>query len=196
MTLLDYWSSIADHEGALERRRPVEDADAATAAQVFYAHAPRVYNLACRMLGNETDAEDVTQEVLLRVLRKLNSFRGEGRLTTWLHRVTVNASLEHRRKSLRRREHETDIPLAEQIYAPSEAHTCPDQRLLDDERRELIEQAIARLPEIYREVYVLADLEELSNAEISATLQLSVAAVKSRLRRARLMMREALAGHI
>jgi RNA polymerase sigma-70 factor (ECF subfamily) len=194
MTLLDYWSSVADNEVCLERSCSVEDESAARAERVFYAHAPRVYNLARRMLGNEADAEDVTQEVLLRVLHKLDSFRGEGRLTTWLHRVTVNASLEHRRKSLRRREHEMDVPLAEQIHETSEANACPAQRLLDGEMREMIEQAIARLPELYREVYVLADIEELSNAEIGEILHLGVAAVKSRLRRARLMMREALGG--
>jgi RNA polymerase sigma-70 factor (ECF subfamily) len=196
MTLLDYWSSIADNEAYLEQSCSVEDESAARAKKVFYTHTPRIYNLARRILGNEADAEDVTQEVWLRVLHKLDGFRGECRLTTWLHRVTVNASLEHRRKSLRRREHELDVPLAEQIHEPSEANACPAQRLLDDEMHQLIEQAIARLPELYREVYVLADIEELSNAEIGAILHLSVPAVKSRLHRARLMMHDALAGHV
>src|SRR5438105_7371652 len=69
-----------------------------TAEQVFREYAPRVYHLARRMLGNDADAEDVTQDVLLQVVRKLDTFRGEANLTTWLHRVTVNAALEHRRK--------------------------------------------------------------------------------------------------
>src|ERR1700688_490334 len=65
---------------------------------LFQDYAPRVYNLARRMLGNEADAEDVTQDVLLQVLRKLDTFRGQSAFPTWLHRVTVNAALAHRRK--------------------------------------------------------------------------------------------------
>src|SRR6266481_6123712 len=71
---------------------------ALTPDQVFRDYAPRVYNLARRMLGNDADAEDVTQDVLLQVVRKLDSFRGESAFPTWLHRVTVNAALAHRRK--------------------------------------------------------------------------------------------------
>jgi RNA polymerase sigma-70 factor (ECF subfamily) len=196
MTLLDYWSSIADRDASVEGLCSTEEsASAATAEDVFYAHAPLVFNVARRVLGNEADAEDVTQEVLLRVLHKLNSFRGEGRLASWLHRVTVNAALLHRRQSLRRREREMDIPLATRICEAPRAGSSPAQHLLDNEMRELIERAIARLPKIYREVYVLADIEELSNAAIGGILHLRVPAVKSRLHRARVMMREALTGH-
>src|SRR5450432_2758147 len=74
--------------------------------QVFRDYAPRVYNLARRMLGNDADAEDVTQDVLVQVLRKAGSFRGEASFPTWLHKVTVNAALAHRRKRARRQEHE------------------------------------------------------------------------------------------
>src|ERR1700745_762146 len=75
--------------------------------EVFRDHAPRVYNLARRMLGNDADAEDVTQDVLLQVLRKLNTFRGEAAFPTWLHRVTVNAALAHRRKRASRQAHQS-----------------------------------------------------------------------------------------
>src|SRR6266852_7000160 len=71
---------------------------ALTPERVFKDYAPRVYNLARRMLGNDADAEDVTQDVLLQVVRKLDTFRGESSLATWLHRITVNAALAHRRK--------------------------------------------------------------------------------------------------
>src|SRR5262245_43489470 len=77
-----------------------------TAEQVFREHAPRVYHLARRMLGNDADAEDVTQDVLLQVVRKLHTFRGDAELTTWLHRVTVNAALSHRAKRAKRDERE------------------------------------------------------------------------------------------
>jgi RNA polymerase sigma-70 factor (ECF subfamily) len=172
-----------------------------TPEQVFTDYAPRVYNLARRMLGNDADAEDVTQDVLLQVVRKLNTFRGESDFSTWLHRVTVNAALAHRGKRARREEHEVRDPL-ENFLQDGHHHASakpwsvpPDQRALDQETHRLIEEAIARLPEIYRDVYVLADVEGLGNPEIADLLGLSVAAVKSRLHRARLLMRNALARH-
>src|ERR1700685_4385566 len=82
-----------------------------TAEQVFRDHAPRVYNLARRMLGNDADAEDVTQDVLLQVVRKLDTCRGDANFTTWLHRVTVNAALAHRRKRATREHREVRDPL-------------------------------------------------------------------------------------
>jgi RNA polymerase sigma-70 factor (ECF subfamily) len=168
---------------------------------VFREHGPKVYNLARRMLGNDADAEDVTQDVLLQVLRKGNTFRGEAKFPTWLHRVTVNAALAHRRKRARRQEHEHPDPLGRFEEDGHHAHpvrpwsVAPDDALQDRETTRLIEESIARLPEAYRDVYVLADVENLPNAEIADILGLGVAAVKSRLHRARLMMRNALAPH-
>src|SRR2546430_11501175 len=78
-----------------------------TADRVFRDYAPRVYNLARRMLGNDADAEDVTQDVLLQVVRKLDTFRGESQIATWLHRVTVNAALAHRQKRANRQKRES-----------------------------------------------------------------------------------------
>src|SRR5262245_15592981 len=82
-----------------------------TAEQIFREHAPRIHSLAWRMLGNDADAEDVTAEVLVQVVRKLDTFRGESALTTWLHRVTVNAALALRRKRAARREQQTAEPV-------------------------------------------------------------------------------------
>jgi RNA polymerase sigma-70 factor (ECF subfamily) len=172
-----------------------------TVEQVFRDHAPRIYHLARRLLGNDADAEDVTQEVLLRLLSKLDTFRGESAFPTWLHRVTVNAALGHRRKRAARAEHEVHDPLDTLFengkHAAPVRHWSvrPEQETLDKETHELIEKAIAELPEIYRDVYVLADVEGLPNAEIGEMLHLSVPAVKSRLHRARLLMRSALAPH-
>jgi len=174
-----------------------------TAEMVFREHAGRVFSLARRMLGNDTDAEDVTQDVLVQVLRKLDTFRGEAALTTWLHRVTANAAFALRRRRAARRE----CPLgATPEYSPEDTldtgvaptgtrrgGLAPDEQALAHELRQLIESAIKGLPWLYRDVYVLADVDGLSNAEIGATLSLSLPAVKGRLRRARLMMRDALA---
>lgn len=172
-----------------------------TPERVFRDYAPRVYNLARRMLGNDADAEDVTQEVLLQVVRKLDTFRGEAAFPTWLHRVTVNAALALRKKRTRRDEGRVYEPL-EQFTDDGHHHgfvrpwpKLPESPVLDAEQHQLIERAIAHLPEMYRDVLVLADIEQLPNAAIADLLGLSVAAIKSRLHRARLMMREALTQH-
>lgn len=172
-----------------------------TPERVFRDHAPRIYNLARRMLGNDADAEDVTQDVLLQVVRKLDTFRGDAQLTTWLHRVTVNAALAARQKRATRQRHEAGEPDDEALAAAAPAgavkrwNVPPDEPVLAAEQHELIEAAINALPEVYRDVYVLADVQELDNAEIGELLGLSVPAVKSRLHRARMRMRDLLAPH-
>jgi RNA polymerase sigma-70 factor (ECF subfamily) len=168
---------------------------------VFREYAPRIYNLARRMLGNDADAEDVTQDVLLQVVRKLDTFRGESQLGTWLHRVTVNAALAHRAKRATRQKHESgeppdDLPAASSPTGPMKRwNVPPDEPVLAAEQAKLIEEAIQRLPPVFRDVYVLADVEGLPNSEIAEILGMSVPAVKSRLHRARLRMRDALAPH-
>jgi RNA polymerase sigma-70 factor (ECF subfamily) len=170
-----------------------------TPEKIFDEFAPRVYNLARRLLGNAADAEDVTQDVFLQVIRKLPTFRGEAAFSTWLYRVTVNAALAYRRKRALREGASLPEPLED--FHEDGNHRAPVRRwmsrpnhqALDREAHQLIEEAIAGLPEIYRDVYVLADVEERPNAEVAEMLGLSVAAVKSRLHRARLPMRKALA---
>jgi RNA polymerase sigma-70 factor (ECF subfamily) len=169
--------------------------------QICREHAARIYNLARRMLDNDADAEDITQEVLLQVVRKLDGFRRDSDITTWLHRIVVNSALAHRRRCARRPERQLpDVPeyildRGARARALRPAAPAPDRQALDRETRRLIEDAIATLPQAYREVYVLADIEGLPNAEVCAALGLGLAAVKSRLHRARLMLREALAPH-
>lgn len=172
-----------------------------TPETVFHDYAPRVYTLARRMLGNDADAEDVTQDVLMQVVRKLDTFRGESQFPTWLHRVTVNTALAHRAKRARRQEREVheppDAASGDGHHAPTARpwNVGPDQLAINRETQELLEQAIADMPEMYRDVYVLADVEGLSNPEIGALLGLSLPAVKSRLHRGRLLLRSALAPH-
>jgi RNA polymerase sigma-70 factor, ECF subfamily len=176
--------------------------DGPPAEQIFREHAPRIYYLALRMLGNDTDAEDVTAEVLVQVVCKLDTFRGEAALTTWLHRVTVNAALALRRKRAARRECETTRPgeaVLDGVESPTPrrpASLDPVQQAMGCELAGLIRAATERLPPQYREVFVLADVEGLPNATVSQRLGLSLPAVKSRLHRARLMMRHALAPYL
>jgi RNA polymerase sigma-70 factor (ECF subfamily) len=164
-------------------------------------YGPRIYGLARHMLGNSADAEDVTQEVLLQLLQKLPSFRGESTFRTWLHRVVVNAVLAFRRKRAVRREHMSRAPVEElepEGVEPATRHhwtAGPEDVLISRETNRLIEDAIRNLPETYRDVYILADVEGLANAEIADLLRLTVPAVKTRLFRARSLMRKALAPH-
>jgi RNA polymerase sigma-70 factor, ECF subfamily len=168
---------------------------------VFREYAPRIYNLARRMLGNDADAEDVTQDVLLQVVRKLDTFRGDAQISTWLHRVTVNAALAHRQKRATRQRREAGEATEEvlETAAPETAvkrwNVSPEDPVLAAEQTEVIEKAINQLPEPFRDVYLLADVEGLPNAEIGEMLGLSVPAVKSRLHRARMRMRDLLAPH-
>src|SRR5688572_7177663 len=158
---------------------------------VFREYAPRIYHIARRMLGNDADAEDVTQDVLVQVIRKLDTFRGDAQLSTWLHRVTVNAALAHRQKRTNRQKRETTEadPDTMEWAAPGGPvkrwNVTPDESVLEAEQTEVIEKAIGTLPEPFRDVYVLADVEGLPNAEIADLLGMSVPAVKSRLHRAR-----------
>jgi RNA polymerase sigma-70 factor (ECF subfamily) len=166
--------------------------------RILGEYAPRVYSVARRMLNNDADAEDVTQDVLLQMLRKAHTFRGEAAFPTWLHRVTVNAALAYRQRRAHHDEHRAPAELAEseEVVMPAPGRRWvapPEQQMMDRELQRLIEEAIGALPEPYRDVYVLADVEGLSNAEIGSLLGLGVPAVKSRLHRARLMMRETLA---
>lgn len=178
-----------------------------TPESVFRAYGPRIFYLAKRMIGNDADAEDVTSEVLMQVVRKLHTFRGDSSLSTWLHKITVNAALALREKRANRAKRETatgdDVILENHTVESSnrvrldrpQAHQTPDDIVLADEQRQLIEEAIAKLPTPFRDVYVLADIEGLPNQEIAEILDLSLAAVKSRLHRARLKMRDLLEPH-
>jgi RNA polymerase sigma-70 factor (ECF subfamily) len=153
------------------------------------------------MLSNDADVEDVMQEVLVQVVRKLDTFRGEADLTTWLHRITVNAALAYRRKQATRRAREVGTSLRDMEDrgrpAPfaSPRQPGPDQPLLGRELRESIEEALRKLPDVYRELVVLSDIEGMPDAKIANLLGLSVSAVKGRLHRARRLLRDALSPH-
>lgn len=173
-----------------------------TPEQIFHDCAPWIYTLARRLLGNEADAEDVTQQVFVQLMGKLSTYRGEAAFATWLHRVTINTALAFRRQRALQKKHQVAYDPLEDFQQDG-SHRVPVRRwmaspeklAIEQETHDLIEAAISQLPETYRDVYVLADVEQLSNQHIAEMLGLSVAAVKSRLHRARLMMRHALAPH-
>ena len=156
----------------------------------------RVFRLACR-LTSDTDAPDVLQETFLQVYRHLASFRGESRFGTWLYRIAMNAALMHRRATSRRPVEPLD-PFLPRFDAQGKHTATPAElqvvskvdELLD--RQVLAEKArdvIARLPDVYREAFVLRDLEDMSTADVAQALGVEPETVRQRVHRARLMLR-------
>jgi RNA polymerase sigma factor (sigma-70 family) len=157
----------------------------------------RVYRLACRLTADDADAKDVLQETFLAVYRGLAAFRGESRFSTWLYRIATNAALMLRRARARRPTESLEVFLprfdADGLHAAEPADLRAAARadeLLD--RKRLAEKARAgldRLPDIYRDAFVLRDLEEMTTGEVAEVLGLDAAAVRQRVHRARLMLR-------
>lgn len=172
--------------------------DAAAYERWVRASAPRVLRVVRRLMRNEQDAQDVTQDAFLSAFRHLASFDGSARLSTWLHRIAVNAALMKLRSQRRRPEESLDDRLprfgadGEHAHAPSAWAARADGALANAELRKAVRSAIDELPDLYRDVLLLRDIEELSTEEAAVALGISVAALKTRLHRARLALRERL----
>jgi RNA polymerase sigma-70 factor (ECF subfamily) len=160
-------------------------------------HQHRAYGLARRLVGSDSDAQDVLQEAFLSVHRKLAGFRGDSRFSTWLYRIVTNAALMHLRGRARRPLEPLDsfLPrfdgngrhLGEPAEIEAAAHAA--ERLDRQALAEKAQAGLARLPEIYRTAFVLRDLEELPTAEVAELLGVGADAVRQRVHRARLMLR-------
>ena len=156
----------------------------------------RVYSTAFSILRNEADAEDVAQEAVLKAFKNIRQFRGEARFSTWLTQITINEA------RMRRRKEHTDVmqPIVDQQdeegnYTPrdfADWREIPSEILERHEVREKLAEALASLGQKYREVFVLRDMQHLSIEETAKALQISTASVKTRLLRARLMLRDLL----
>lgn len=163
--------------------------------QLVRRHERRVFRVTLAILGNTEDAEEAMQDTFLKAFRHLDQFRREARFTTWLTRIAVNAAIE------KRKARKNFVPLGESEYAEEQFppkhyepwKSNPEQVFGKQEIHRLVEEAIQALPEIYRTAFVLRDVEGLRAEEAAEALGLTVPAVKSRLLRARLMMRERLA---
>ena len=155
--------------------------DHAAFERLYRGHVGRVYALCVRMV-DEASAEDLTQEVFIRAWRKLDTFKGQAQFGTWLHRLAVNHVLS-RRETQRKREarHVAGEGLLRRVMAPTRRSSG---HALD------IENAIQRLPDRARDVFVLYDVEGYSHDEVADTLGVSVGTSKSQLHRARMLMRK------
>lgn len=153
----------------------------------------RVYYTAYAILRTEADAEEVSQEAILKGFRGLRTFRGEAKFSSWLLSIVAN---EARMRLRQRREVSLELlksPENDDEYTPIELadwREIPIEAAAQKELAERLEEAMAALPEIYREVLILRDIDGLNIAETSAALEISVPAVKTRLLRARLMVRD------
>jgi len=160
-------------------------------------YSPRLYNLALRILRHPQDAEDALQETFITALGKLDQFDGRASFFTWIYRIAVNTSLMALRK--RRSRHRKEEPLMWPGFDEIQSRELidwtadPGRTLLTTEMRQIMDEAIEKLPAKYRMVFVLRDLEELTTEETAKTLGVTTANVKIRLMRARLFLREALA---
>jgi RNA polymerase sigma-70 factor, ECF subfamily len=156
-----------------------------------------VYVMALSYMKNEADAEDVTQEAIVRAFRKLSSFRAESKFSTWLISITINEARTRLRRQVLVRMESLDQLLGEdKSLSPAllrDWREIPSEAIERNEVRKLIQQAVDELPDIYREVFLLRDVEELSINEAAEALKISTPSVKVRLHRARLMLQKQLA---
>jgi RNA polymerase sigma-70 factor (ECF subfamily) len=156
--------------------------------EIYQRHHRRVYSICLRMLQNATEAEDLTQDVFIQLYRKIGSFRGDSAFTTWLHRLTVNQVLMHFRKrnvKFEKTTEEGETPV--QIVGGTE-----NPRKMPVVDKIAIENAIAQLPNGYRNVFVLHDVEGYEHEEVAKILGCSVGTSKSQLHKARLKLRKLL----
>ncbi len=201
---------MADEDTTVRATEPgnVPDDDSALISQVLTGNLNafeelvrkydrRIYRVTLAITQNKEDAEDAMQDAFLKALEHLEQFTGSAKFSTWLTRIAVNEALQRLRKRGRFDSLEEPIEVGDSLVPQQieDWRPSPEQDYAREELRDLLERAIASLPAIYRTVFVLRDVENMSNEDTAAALDLSVAAVKSRLLRARLMMRDRLARH-
>ena len=163
--------------------------------ELISRYSNKVFSLASRLTRNQEDAEEVLQDVFVTVHRKIAGFEGKSSFSSWLYRVTVNAAF----MKLRKRKQDQTVPLEELVQqvhvvaalkSPESAYV--DSLSIRNEMLEALETAIRKLPDDYRPVFILRDVDGLTSREVSRILDLTVPAVKSRLHRSRLMLRRRL----
>jgi len=188
--------SNSDDQALVER---LQAGDQVAYAELVEQHAGQIYRLALRLMGNEADAEDVLQETFLSAFKAIDRFEGRSSLSTWLYRIANNAALMR----LRRKEPD-QVSIDEPIERDNgdlmprqffDFCCLPEEDLMRDEAREVMQRAIEDLSPTLRSVFVMRDIQGLSTQETAEALELSVSAVKSRLMRARLKLREQLSAY-
>ena len=196
-----------DSAAALDKERllvqRIKEGDGGALDELIQQYGGKIYYLALQYTKNRQDAEEVLQDVFLKVFRKISTFRAAARLSPWLYKIAVNTSLMKLREQRKHRTRRTislddtiptetggQTPLAAELQDPS---ANAQEMLLQREVQEMVRRAIDRLPSIYRTVVQLRDIDGFSLEEISDVLHISIPAVKSRLHRARLTIHKSIA---
>jgi len=175
--------------------REAQQGDTRAFDELVVRYREKVYRLSYKILRNEDDAAEALQDAFTSAFRGLKNFKSESTFSTWLYRVATNASLMKYRK---RRDDHVSLEQSQSPQRDAEPLSIPDwsqqplEELLDAETKEVMEEGLRRLPEDLRTVFILRDEEGYSNAEVAQMLDLTVAAVKSRLHRARISLRDRL----
>src|SRR3954447_14750166 len=159
-------------------------------AELMDAYEQPIYNMVYRLLGNQTDACDVVQEVFLKIFRSVGSFREQSSLRTWIYRIAINEAHNHRRWFARhcRREVPLEIERSEHdcpVELAQDPGRSPYEQALDSETRLPVERALTRVNPLFRTAVVLRDIQNMSYEEVAALLQISLGTVKSRILRGR-----------
>ena len=167
--------------------------DGAAVAELATAYAPRIYQLAFRYVRNHEDAEEITQDVLLKVYRTIRAFRGDAALSSWIYRITFNAAMSRLRHGRPRASAEQGgAPCANTSAEPADWSMLGDEHVFRLQLRRRLMAAVRQLPAIYRTPVVLRDVHGMSTEEASARLQVKTQTLKSRLHRGRTILREQL----
>lgn len=200
MTQSDCSVGEADDQAALVAA--LQAGEDAAFEKLVRTHSGRLLAVARRMLKNEDDAQDAIQEAFVSVFRAIHGFQGDARLSTWLHRIVVNACLMKLRSRGRRPETSIEDLLPKYLadghhsQTPGPWNETAERALERDELRTLVQDQIGKLPETYRTVLLLRDIEELDTEETARMLGVSTNAVKIRLHRARQALRGLLDPHL
>lgn len=186
-------AGVFDESGLLAKAR---EGDLAAFSELVSRYSRKIYRLAKHITQNDTDAEDVLQETFLKAFEHLRDFHGQSKFYTWIVRIAVNESL----MKLRKRKSDRTVPLDEPLDTGEDTvireiavwDEDPEQQYSREEMARILDEAVQTLKPAFRTVFVLRDIEELSTEETAEALGISVPAVKSRLLRARLQLREKL----
>ena len=184
-------ATIARFESDLDLVKRAQIGDADAFASLFHAHKAKVYSVCLRMTNNTAEAEDLTQDAFLQVFRKLATFRGDSALSTWLYRIAVNTVLMHfRKKALK--QVSLDEPYNQDAKVVRREYGSRDDRLTGCVDRIALARAIKELPDGYRTIFLLHEVEGYEHQEIAELLDCSVGNSKSQLHKAKLRIRELL----
>ena len=184
-------NTTARFETDLDLVKRAQQGDSDAFASLFHAHKARIYSVCLRMTNNTAEAEDLTQDAFLQVFRKLATFRGDSALSTWLYRIAVNTVLMHfRKKALK--QVSLDEPYNHDARLVKREYGSRDDRLVGSVDRIALARAIKELPDGYRTIFLLHEVEGFEHQEIAQLLDCSVGNSKSQLHKAKLRIRELL----